>query len=471
MPTPPEIPERAQRERAALESLAKSAARTDATTFALRYGLARRPGRGIVAGVCAAFVDAYGLPVRLLRVFLVLLALLGPGLFVYLLLFLLIPRMPVTAKNTQGREEFDIPARSLSQGHVQPGDLVVAISLVPAAGLAVAAAWAYITRLQLAVAFLLPVTLLLALVLAIGMWRSSRARTTYLFAALARQAGIVSEKDLWRTVDELRQEAPRAWRHAGAVAGEGKPHDADPAPRISSWQAFTPIAVCILASLILFSLASFYPNFMPWVDPQGPLAGVARAGMSLSLVGCGAGLSLVWWGRRGHRSPELVAAGLVCVLAFAASVTWVRLTDSRGEKPIVLAVEEYEPGAYIRCNPGGIRQWKRPVILDFSALKNKPSEDEALQMWQARNPGYEPGVRDLTMTVECSRVVGDVKVILPSSQWPVDVNVSTALGTYEDPTWEGFQREDSKTVSLVLSGELGTGSIAYVRPDGGGDGG
>ncbi len=462
MTTGPRTPERDSPERQALEALAASTRTADATTFALRYGLARRPGRGIVAGVCAALVEAYGLPVRLMRACMVVLALLGPGLFVYLALFLLLPRVPVRVDGDGEGEKFDIPARSLARGHVQPGDLVVVIALVPSLIVAGAMGWMYTTRVQVGLAFLLPIALILGLVLGVGAWRASRARTTYLFAVLAKQAGIVGEKELWRTVDELRREAPRAWGRVGVHSAETDASHQRPAPRVSTWHAWTRLIIMILAALAVYSLGSFYPKLLPGLDPDGPLAALTRAGVALGVVALGAGASLVRWGAAGKRSPQVVAVGLICALCFGSSVAWTRLTDSRGVSPIVLRVDEYQPGALIECHPGGYRQWNRPVIIDFSGLGAPPTSAQAHRAWVERNPGSDPSLVDLSMTISCDRGVGDVEVILPPESWAVDTSLTTAFGSYDAEHWQGFQRWDPTTVSIKLMGELGAGDVTYA---------
>ena len=87
-----EPPRDAERTDRTIAALATAQTNSDATTFALRYGLARRPGEGLAAGVCTALAHAYGLPVRLVRIWTLALVLLGPGLFVYLVFYLALPR-------------------------------------------------------------------------------------------------------------------------------------------------------------------------------------------------------------------------------------------------------------------------------------------------------------------------------------------------------------------------------------------
>lgn len=447
----------------ALQALTTSASTADATTFALRYGLARRPGRGLVAGVCTALVAAYGVPVRLLRTFMVVLALLGPGLFLYLTLFLLLPRVPVSDKDSEAPETFDIPARSLAKGKFQPGDLVVTAALLPAVVFAVAAVWVYTTRLQIVLAFLLPIVLMLGLVLGMGAWRTSRARTTYFFAMLGRRAGIVGDKELWRTIDDLRSEAPRAWARSEDETGDPSATIPRNSPKVPTWQVGVRLTAFMATALALYSLVSFFPSLLPWVDPDGPLAGLTRAGAVAGLVGLGIGISLVAWAIKGKRCPQFVVWGLVCTLCFGSAVAWSRLTDSRESSPIRVEVTEYEPGALIECQPGGLRQWNRPVVIDMSKLEAPPSAAAASKAWDERNSGGDPAFRDLSMTLSCSRAVGDVTVILPKHQWSVETGLTTALGAYDTDLWQGYQNWDPSKVSIKVIGELGAGDIRYEK--------
>lgn len=451
-----------------IEALARVSESGDATAFALRYGLARRPGKGIVAGVCAALADAYGLPVRLVRAFAIVLALLGPGVALYLILFLLLPRALPTG---DGRETFDVPIRSLARGRVQPGDVVVAVGVLPGLALAGLAAWYYATKAPIALAFLVPIAFILGTIVLLGALHASRARTTYLFASLAERAGVSSHDDLLATIDRLRRDAPRAWGQSPAqYRGEGALEDeAVPSPgrrpRVPTRRVWILVVVATLLAVGLFSLVSYVPSLVPALNPDGPLSVIGRVGLAAATVTLLVGATLIIEGRRGRRSPQLVAIGLVCALAFTASVVWVRLTDSRGVDPIVVAVTEYTPGTFIECNARGVRQWAQPVIIDLSDLEAPPTDAEARLTWQETHPGNDPSYLDLSLAIACYRTVGDVTVILPSSDWRVDTTLSTALGHYSSNQFQGFNRYDPAYVTVQISGQLLVGDITYLTPE------
>ena len=83
-----------------------------------------------------------------LRIWTLALVLLGPGLFVYLVFYLALPR-PERVRARGGVEvragaenaRYDTPARAVIRRRPQPGDLIVALLVLPALALGVAIAY------------------------------------------------------------------------------------------------------------------------------------------------------------------------------------------------------------------------------------------------------------------------------------------------------------------------------------------
>ncbi|MCT1866242.1 PspC domain-containing protein [Dermabacter sp. p3-SID358] len=459
-------PERPDRTIAALATAQET---SDATTFALRYGLARRPGEGLAAGVCTALAHAYGLPVRLVRTWTLALVFLGPGLFVYLVFYLALPRLERGrarggAEARQGADEphYDTPARALVRRRPQPGDLVVALLLFPSLALGVAIVWAYIAYAPIVLAFLVPISAVLGVIVVWGGWRASRARTTYLFMRLAEQAGIIDDREALRTLARLRREAPNAWgvEEDPSSSGASGEHAAQ---SLRGRTVLWLFAAFIFLGVAVFSLVSYLPGLFPALNPNGPLEVVPRVGVGAAAIALASGAVLIIAGARGMRSRQILAFGIASLLIFSVSVSWVRLTDSRGKTPIYMSVDEFQPGSYLECTPGGIREWSRPVVIDLSNLGDPPTDEEARASWTVANGEPDPLLVDLSLTIMCNRPVGNIKVILPEEDWRVNSTLASTLGTTTNSEAKGYSRWDPSHVTIQIDGRTIFGDVTYVR--------
>ncbi|MCT2150206.1 PspC domain-containing protein [Dermabacter vaginalis] len=464
-----EPPREAERPDRTIKALATAQAASDATTFALRYGLARRPGEGLAAGVCTALAHAYGLPVRLVRVWTLALVLLGPGLFVYLVFYLALPR-PERTRARGGADirtnveeaRYDTPARAIIRRRPQPGDLIVALLVLPALALGVAIGWAYVAYAPIVLAFLVPISLVLGVIVVWGGWRASRARTTYLFMRLAEQAGIIDQRQALRTLARLRREAPGAWGVEGDLFGPGA-HGAHAAPRLRGRTVLWLFAAFIFLGVAVFSLVSYLPGLFPALNPNGPLEVIPRIGVGAAAIALASGTVLIIAGARGKRSRQILAFGLASLFVFSVSVAWVRLTDSRGNTPIYMSVDEFQPGSYLECTPGGIREWSRPVVIDLSELGEPPTDEEARGTWAVANGEPDPLLVDLSLTIMCNRPVGNIEVILPEEDWRVNSTLASTLGTTTNSEAKGYSRWDPSHVTIQIDGRTIFGDVTYVR--------
>ena len=464
-----EPPRDAGRTDRTIAALATAQTNSDATTFALRYGLARRPGEGLAAGVCTALAHAYGLPVRLVRIWTLALVLLGPGLFVYLVFYLALPR-PERVRARGGVEvragtenaRYDTPARAVIRRRPQPGDLIVALLVLPALALGVAIVWAYIAYAPIVLAFLVPISLVLGVIVVWGGWRASRARTTYLFMRLAEQAGIIDDREALRTLARLRSEAPAAW---GAEGDPSSPdsNDARGAGMIRGRTVLWLFAALVFLGVAVFSLVSYLPGLFPALNPNGPLEVIPRVGVGAAAITLACGTVLIIAGARGKRSRQILAFGIASLLVFAVSVSWVRLTDSRGNAPIYMSVDEFQPGSYLECTGGGVREWSRPVVIDLSELGDPPTDEEARASWAVANGEPDPLLVDLSLTIVCNRSVGNITVILPEEDWRVNSTLASTLGTTTNSEAKGYSRWDPSHVTIQIDGRTIFGDVTYVR--------
>lgn len=438
----------------------------DPAARAQRYGVLRRPGRGVIAGVCHALADGFGIPVRLVRATAIALGLLGPGAVLYLGLLLLLPRQRADAPARDAASErppiqrIDSPWRALLERRAQAGDVVSLVLILPALAFANFMLWLFIAEFQIGLAFLLPLLLLLSIIVVLGGWQSSRARTAYLMSMLGERAGLVTDAELDATVDRLRRDAPRAW---GVETAQGRVAW-DEAERIRAGQLGPRASVLVLIAAMLagiaaFSVVALNPQLVPALNPEGPLPLVARAGFAASVMLALLGVVLVVIGLRGRFDPRIVAAGFTCAAVLASSVVWVRLTDDRAQQPAVVHVTEYEPGTTISCAPGGLREWSRPIIIDLSDLPTPPSPADATARWQELNPGLVDARPDLSMTIVCNRPVGDVTVIPPPASWSVSSELTTELGRDSASAWQNGAGTPHTGVRIQLMGDLIVGDV------------
>lgn len=173
----------------------------------LRTDVVRRVGQGHIAGVCAALATAGGLPVRLVRAAALILLALGVGLPLYLLAALVLPRETIAA----GRRETGRPVLALLRGRLGRGDALIALALIPSMVVGGYWLWLVAALAPSALWLLIPLLLLLLVVMGAGAIRARRARTAYLFAQIARRAGVIGPAELAQTVRILRRRAPRIW--------------------------------------------------------------------------------------------------------------------------------------------------------------------------------------------------------------------------------------------------------------------
>ena len=437
----------------------------DPSARAQRYGVLRRPGRGVIAGVCHALADGFGIPVRLVRATAIVLGLLGPGVALYLVLLLLLPRQradePSRAAGADpARERIDSPWRALLERRAQAGDVLTLALIVPALAWAAVALWLFIAELQIGLAFLLPLLLLLSIIVVLGAWQSSRARTAYLMGMLGHRAGLVTEQDLCATVDRLRREAPLAWGiDKDGADGARLAARRSRADRLGARASVLVLMAAMLMGIAAFSVVALNPQLVPALNPNGPLPLVAQVGFGASVMLALLGAVLVVIGLRGRWDPRIAAAGFTCAAVLATSVMWVRLTDDRGQPPAVMHVSEYEPGAVITCNPGGLREWSRSIVIDLSQLPPPPSAADAAARWHELNPDLTGVQPDLSMTIECSRPVGTVTVIPPPAEWQVSSELSTELGRDSASAWQNGAGTPHTGVWVQLRGDLVVGDV------------
>lgn len=441
----------------------------DALAEALRTGVLRRPGQGHIAGVCAALAASGGLPPRLVRLAALGLLGLGIGLPLYLAAALLLPRQrPPKPGQTREDAEIDVPLRSLLRGRPGRGDILVALALLPAVALALYWLSVFVVEEAAPLRLVIPLELVLLAVLMVGAVRARRARRAYLFAELAQRAGITDQAELEETVSALRAYAPRAW---GRTDDETAAPDGDPARRPRAPARPLPrrtelvvIGVLLALACIAFTAVSVVPSLAPGLGDASPLPVIGRLGAASAIAALAAGALLIVIGVRGRRSAVVVTAGGLALCLLATSVIWVRVTDTRTGGELVLTVDQYEPGTTFSCADSGMVAWNMAIVLDLSHLKRPEGTSAQLSAdWLADHPDETAQTTDLTMVVQCDRMVGDVRVILPpaSSKLPVVPAMTTSFGKISGAVPAVDTHYSPRTPGVLIEGSLGTGSLEY----------
>ena len=369
-----------------------------------RGGPLREDGTGIVAGVCAALARATGTPVRLVRLTAVLLALLGPGIPLYLLGMLLIARRTDRAEAPGGVET---PLRALIGGAVRGVDVLALVLLLPALPLSLL--WLLLLAVDHrgVLAALGSVALVLLLLLGLAARRAVLARRALVLAALARRAGIIEDAQLGQFLLEQRRRAPWAWQQLGrgewrsvlevpgdsavtGADGSGSGVGLDPGtepgagatparwlrrgrgsrprrPRASGRTVLAVLAGMLAALALGMLVTNLRPDLVPALDDPSPLPQVGRIGTGFALATLVAGAALVVLGARGRRSLLLLLAGVLALAGTGAGAAWLRLTQDTGLPPLVISAEDFDPMRQADCpDPGAT--WGRSVIVDLSSV-------------------------------------------------------------------------------------------------------
>lgn len=459
-----------------LASLTRVSSKTDATNFALRYGVARYPDTGIFGGVCEALANSYGLPVRLVRTWALTLSLLGPGPLIYLILYLVIPR---PAKNQKALAKYiddrypELPKNIRHQGYLynntlqaivskqaEGGDWLAVLLLIPAAAVALGITFINVIVYPLGLAFLVPVNVLLGLVIVLGGWRATRTRTTYLFTKLAQEAGIIDQSQMLFTIDKLRREAPKAW---GSKAGGEK---ADSLGRVNSSNQVLPLkavlvvlSISLLLGTTLYAVSTSFPAAFPNLNQLSPNPLISKLGALSAIFSATIGVCLIVVGAKGYTSKRLVAIAMLGLIFFAGSVWLARVTDSRTVEPHFIVVDEYMPGAYYSCPSEGVQKWNQAVVIDLQQMKPQPSADEAIAIWNQKQEIFYEEYIDLNLYISCYRSVGDIYVILPEENWDINTDLRSEFGLNINAERQKSVIRDVTRVGISIDGETLIGKV------------
>jgi phage shock protein PspC (stress-responsive transcriptional regulator) len=413
---------------------------------ALRTGVLRRPDHRVLGGVCAALAAAWGMPVRLVRAEMVLLALLGVGLVLYPVLVLALPgQVPPGERGRHGGEE---------DPEIRRGVGLAGNALLVLAGLAavVVAGWwiAILIRVvPILLVVLVPLTVVIGVVIAVGGLRAVRARQAYLLGELVRRAGIADEEELDRILRAHRRRAPGAWdaealssrarvapvagedpssvvgsgspaapdgAGIGTAAGDGGggptdlgsaggagPHGRGPHPRgrqsgggrpdrsrgstdpaQARWSLLCT-ATLLVAIAVPLGVLTLWPGIVARIADGMPLPQVFTAGITAAVVALVAGVLLIVGGRHGRRSRWTGVAGVMALVMVLGTTAWTRVIDPEDAEPVVMRVTEYQPGYSLSCPESGSGSWARPVVIDLRDLRVTTSAKKADRIWRAEN--------------------------------------------------------------------------------------
>jgi phage shock protein PspC (stress-responsive transcriptional regulator) len=466
---------------------------------ALRTGILREPGRGPLGGVCAALAVAWGVPVRLVRVQMVLLALLGIGLVLYPVLVLALPGRVSTREGAQDRDG-DRIRRGVGAG----GDLVLAVAAIAGALLGI---WWLLLLARYAFAslwILVPLALVGGVVIGIAATTAARARRAFVLAELARRAGITDQGELEDTIRAYRRSAPHAWDAealrsvvregstaqgtstgptgpgaatgpAGTAAASPDPGTAGggatgadpvtqvpggrdpsrsrvgrrrrptPPPGQARWSLLSATALLVATAVPLGALG-LWPDAVTRMAPGIPVPQILAVGATAAVVTLVAGVLLIIGGRHGRRSRWTGVAGVLALVMVVGSTAWTRATDPADADPIVMHVSEYQPGYTISCPESGTSSWARPVVIDMTDLTLPGSTKKAEKAWRDLN-----GVPD---DVPLSKVMDDEDY--PEYDLSMSVWCDRPVGTVEVRMPDNAHTRVFGDMSVVVGGMHGS---------------
>ncbi|MCW1804915.1 PspC domain-containing protein [Brachybacterium squillarum] len=466
MTSPDGAPDGAHLDQALRAALAPHAGRTAADRVG-RGAPLREGADGMVAGVCAALARAAGVPVRVVRVAMALLALLGPGIPLYLLGLLLVPR---TTDRRAAPGGVEMPLGALLGGAARGVDVVAAVLVLPAVVLG--AWWLLVLGLYFpgTLAVLGAVVLVLSLLMVLAARRAAEARRTLVLATLARRAGVADDAALEELLLEQRRRAPWAWERlgegdaravlyssaataredattAGAAPRSGTPRrgrrDRPRAPRASVRTVLAVLAGMLAATAAGLLVTSLRPALVPELGASPLLPVVGRIATGATLATVVAAVALVVLGARGRRSIVLVIAGVLALTGTGLGATWLRLTQDTGQAPLVITGADLDPLLPPAC-PDVDSTWSRTVVVDLSAVTAADVES-----WRAQQ--QEAGQDPTAVVIACSPVAARTTVRMPE-----DLSLVRAL--VQDPwsSTEAGTAQDEPGVIVYWSTQLGT---------------
>lgn len=432
MSTTPKPPTAAT-ERTVQATLTPRTARTAADRAWRTHVVLRRDDRWLI-GVCAALARAWGVPRAMVRAQLLLLTPLGPGIPLYLLAALLLPRQKADGDIVDG----PIPWLELPRIARYLALLVAAVPLV-------LVMYIWLSLLGHWVPNALTVCLALTVGGGVLLWLAARAaardRREAMLALIARRAQLLDEPALVEFLAERR----RSLKHSGLYgAGAGLEHDGpehDGAtqdrsttvsrertalrtsrptrPRRPAATARTVLAT-LAAMVAVAALAVLLLNVQPALLPPGleapalPQAGPATVGAALAAALGGA--MLIALGVRGRRSGILLLAALLAADGALGGGALLRTVHDPTAEPFIITTADLETERFHSCS-SGLGELDRPVLIDLSDLDAQRAEQ-----LRASSSKQSDGIPD-PVIIDCDLLVGQITVRLPEDPTLVAVSL------------------------------------------------
>lgn len=387
--------------------------------------------------MAAAAATAFGLPVRLVRLTLGVLALL--------------------AMRPRGS---DLVALAALLSSLYPAFLWIAVVLYGAPS---------------AAAVLLALATGLLVLSGLGARRASQARHGLLLATLARRADLVDPEQLEAFLSEQRRRAPWAWSSPGRsiLAGAGITTDSaleragsdgvsgpgTGPPRVGRQRAHPrrpavsgrAVVVVLAGMLAVGALTVLVLNLDPGLLPgvaEAPMAPqVGRVGAGFAAAAAVGGIAVVAHGLRGRRSGVLVLAAVLALSGAGGAATWLRLVHDPQAEPIRIEAADLEVGQWSSC-PVRPSTWAQPVIIDLQGIDQATVDRLRTRQGAAGLEADRPAI-----SIDCQRALGRITVLLPADEEHVNV-WATSMDGSSDGRHAGHDDAVLEVYGSVLVGEV-----------------